>query len=365
MPAPPATSSSSTTANTFRKQRPLLLLSLSFFLCLCTLLPSSTQAFSAPSPRANQRSLLPTKPSASSANKPSSSSSVKKQPPPPPSSKSKRPTTAFPSSNNKKKKIDELTNRQIYPPSFLPPKIKPTTLLLKDSKRGLYVFEQPFILGVIDVKNRMSILRLSDGGFVLFSPLAATEECITLVQDLIKQENLKTSNSWILAPSTYPEHHESLATWREVFPEARIVSVHPRVNVIAEYLLEGSPSEAVEALPQALRKDLEVGVLQTPLLREMILCHKPSRTLFVADSGFFINDDYTNSVTKIVTQIQGIYNRFVTPPFFRLGVNKAEGKRLYERVKGWGFDKIVTCHAALVEEGKGKEAWIEGYKHLA
>ena len=68
------------------------------------------------------------------------------------------------------------------------------------------------------------------------------------------------------------------------------MSVTPRVNVIVEYLLEGqaAAAEPSAALPAILGKDLEMGVLQAPLLRELIVCHKASRTLLVADSGFFV-----------------------------------------------------------------------------
>lgn len=243
--------------------------------------------------------------------------------------------------------------------------MKPTTLVISDRKRGLWVFEQPFVLGVVDVKNRMSVLRLSDGGFAVYSPLAATPECIRMLKSLVESEKLSLSSAWFMVPSSFPEHHESLVTWREVFPEARVVSVHPRINVISEFLLEGPSTDAPSQLPLPLRKDLDVAVYETPLLREMVLTHKPSKTLFVADSGFYINEEYSNALTRGITQLQGIYDRFVTPPFFRLGMNEKEGKRLYERVKDWEFDKIVTCHAALVEEGKGKEAFLEGYRHLA
>lgn len=64
------------------------------------------------------------------------------------------------------------------------------------------------------------------------------------------------------------------------------MSVTARVNVIVEYLLEGEQSLA--NLPSILAKDLDMGLLQAPLLQELIVCHKASRTLFVADSGFFV-----------------------------------------------------------------------------
>jgi len=296
--------------------------------------PSSSSAGPSPSPRLRSSS-------------PSSFPSQKKTPPPPsrspsPPGKKLRPPVPLPDQD------------QIYARSFLPPKLKPTTLIISDKKRGLWVFEQPFVLGVVDVKNRMSVLRLSDGGFAIYSPLAATPECISMLQKLIKDEKLSLKSAWFLVPSSFPEHHESLITWREVLPEARVVSVHPKINVIAEYLFEGSKAGGAEGqLPVELREDLEVGVLQTLLLRELIVCHKPSGTLFVSDSGFYINEEYSNSLTKGITKLQGIYDRFVTPPFFRLGTDRKEGRALYGKIKGWGFEKIVTCHAALVPEGEG------------
>lgn len=68
------------------------------------------------------------------------------------------------------------------------------------------------------------------------------------------------------------------------------MSVTPRVKrVIVEHLLEGpDEAQALQSLPPALATDLDVGILQAPLLRELIVCHKPSRTLFVADSGFYV-----------------------------------------------------------------------------
>lgn len=79
------------------------------------------------------------------------------------------------------------------------------------------------------------------------------------------------------------------------------MSVTARVNVIVEYLLEGEGPEPVAALPPILTKDLEMGVLQAPLLRELIVCHKASRTLFVADSGFFVRRVCRRVQTRVYT----------------------------------------------------------------
>lgn len=80
----------------------------------------------------------------------------------------------------------------------------------------IHTTTQPFVLGVTDVRNRMSVLRLSDGGFAVFSPLAATPECVAMLLGLIQKERLKLSSAYLIAPSSYPEHHEALAVraWR-------------------------------------------------------------------------------------------------------------------------------------------------------
>lgn len=71
-----------------------------------------------------------------------------------------------------------------------------------------------------------------------------------------------------------------------------------------------------------------------------------------------------SALQRWFTQSQGIYDRFVTPPFFRLGADRRTGRPLYQRALNWGFDRIVTCHADLVPVGEGKEAFREGYAHL-
>lgn len=72
-----------------------------------------------------------------------------------------------------------------------------------------------------------------------------------------------------------------------------------------------------------------------------------------------------SALQRWFTQSQGIYDRFVTPPFFRLGADLRGGRPVYRRaLEDWDFDRIITCHAALVPMGEGKEAFAEGYAHL-
>eukprot|EP00952_Eustigmatos_sp_NYUAD-ZCMA_P012964 51794-Eustigmatos_ZCMA.PRE.1 len=44
--------------------------------------------------------------------------------------------------------------------------------------------EKPFVLGVVDVKNRMSILRLKNATFAIYSPISPTPECVDKVLNL-------------------------------------------------------------------------------------------------------------------------------------------------------------------------------------
>ena len=79
-------------------------------------------------------------------------------------------------------------------------------------------------------------------------------------------------------------HTPRAQAWREIFPEARVLSATFRIAVIAEFLLN-----AEDDLPKALRQDLDVSLLKTPLLQEAVFWHKPSASLLVADSGFFVS----------------------------------------------------------------------------
>lgn len=114
---------------------------------------------------------------------------------------------------------------QTYP-TLLPPKVKPTYQVINEPKGGLYVFEQvswarwslshrypwlhqsssstphtnpqPFVLGVIDVKNRMSLLRLSDGHVAMHSPLAPTPECVAMVGLYNTSPDMMNDGWWMM-----------------------------------------------------------------------------------------------------------------------------------------------------------------------
>jgi hypothetical protein len=77
-----------------------------------------------------------------------------------------------------------------------------------------------------------------------------------------------------------------------------------------------------------------------------------------------ITDEYaTNALSRAFTSLQGLYNRLGVAPFFQLGTARSS-RALYERVKGWDFDTIMTCHTAFITRD-AKQAFLEGYKHLA
>ena len=77
--------------------------------------------------------------------------------------------------------------------------------------------------------------------------------------------------------SPYP----TLQAWRELYPEASVVSVTGNLDVIAEHFLESA-----EDFPGDLKEHLDVALIESPLLKEALVWHKPSKSLLVADSAF-------------------------------------------------------------------------------
>jgi hypothetical protein len=76
-----------------------------------------------------------------------------------------------------------------------------------------------------------------------------------------------------------------------------------------------------------------------------------------------ITDEYTpTEVNRFVVKIQGLYNRFTTPVFFRFGIQG--GREFLQSIRTWRYDRIVTAHTALVLEN-GQKAAEEGYAYLA
>jgi len=198
---------------------------------------------------------------------------------------------------------------------------------------------------------RMTAVRLGDGSVVAHSPLPPTPETRAAI-DAIGPVR------WIVAPNLYHHLHvtQALAAW----PAARLLAVRglaakrPGLSIAGE-LPEAAPRDWAPEL-----EVLEVGPLWGGF-REILLFHRPTRTLLVTDLAFYIADAAT-WIERWIWRLNGVYRKLGPTLLFRLGalreVERAAGSLL--RVLDFDFERIIVAHGAILETG-GRAAFERAF----
>ena len=287
----------------------------------------------------------------------------------------------------------------------IPPQYRPSKLVYSYEDR-LWVFEQPFVLGVDDIKIRMSVIKINERDFLLYAPIGCTMDLLNLMEENISgfEKLMKSSNTslttskkphientsfksklFIVLPSIFPEHWLFVREWLEKF-HSKSVDIHI-ISVVPEWIVKTTclfpqnvfskndnhkkvasftylTSVALgDTLPSELQQNIDIVMFQSLILKECILYSKQTKTLHVSDSGFQISSKYApTKFNQFLVKRLGLYNRFSTVPFFRIGITKDASNRLFNRVLTCSFDTIITAHTDGPLVGAGKEKWIEGMK---
>lgn len=197
---------------------------------------------------------------------------------------------------------------------------------------------------------RMTVLRLADGSVVLHSPLPVDAETRAALDSIGVVR-------WIVAPNLY--HHLYASDALRAWPEARLFSVRGLSTKRPELPIAG---ELPEAAPREWTRELEsldVGPFRG--FREVLLFHRPSRTLVLTDLAFHI-DDAPSSIERWIWRFNGVYRQLGPTLLLRIGALRGAGKGAgnLSRVLEWDFDRIIVAHGAILETG-GRAAFQRAF----
>ncbi|MEC4814109.1 MAG: DUF4336 domain-containing protein [Scytonema sp. PMC 1069.18] len=167
------------------------------------------------------------------------------------------------------------------------------TLCREIVKDTIWIFEQLQGILYTIVPIRMTVVRLSAGGLLVYAPVAPTNECVRIVNELVvKYGDVR----YIIFPtSSGLEHKVFVGPFARRFPQAQVfVAPHQwsfPLNLPLSWL--GFPYKRTQVLPpdsnqSPFADEFDYEVLDINLGRgsfaEVALLHKRSRTLLVTDS---------------------------------------------------------------------------------
>ena len=160
-------------------------------------------------------------------------------------------------------------------------------------KDTIWTFDQLQGIFYVVVPIRMSVVKLEEGGLLVYAPVAPTPECIRLVKELVAEYG---SVKYIILPTTSGlEHKIFVGPFARCFPNAKVF-VAPNqwsfpLNLPLSWL--GLPPKRTSLLPEdsskaPFAKQFDYAILSSINLKlgwfsEVAFFHKRSHTLLVTD----------------------------------------------------------------------------------
>jgi hypothetical protein len=198
---------------------------------------------------------------------------------------------------------------------------------------GVWLDRAPVSILGMRLTSTMAVLRLRGDAVLLYSPVEMTEERRTLVEALGEVRHL-------YAPNTF--HHLSVGQWAQAFPSARLHApaelAKKRPDLRIDRTHESGPEPEFEGVVDEVR-------VQGFRLREGVLLHRPSRTLFVADLVHNIGADH-RGWTKFYSRAMGFYDRVALSRVIRWTAfdDRAAARKSVDTVLALPFDRVVVGH---------------------
>ncbi len=194
--------------------------------------------------------------------------------------------------------------------------------------------------------TRALILRLSDGGLWIWSP-------VKLSQALRQEVDRLGPVAHLVSPNKL--HHLYLAEWSAVYPDAKLwgpastVSRHPELSFCAP--LESEP-------PQDWRGDIDQAWFRgSPLLDEIIFFHRASKTVIVADLIQALGDDFLRAQwrwwQRPLARLDGIgASKPGAPREWRLSFfDRAPARAACAKMFAWDCERVVMAHGEWRRSG--------------
>lgn len=192
--------------------------------------------------------------------------------------------------------------------------------------------------GKIFFRCRMTLVRLENQALLLYSPIEITAELSQAIDAL-------GTVRWIVAPNGF--HHLYLRSAMVAWPEAEVwaspILPTKRRNLSFTGVLDGKI-----AAPWGDQLSY-LNIKGAPKMSEIVLFHKPSKTLIVTDLIFHIHQ-CKNLRTRLLFKIVGSYRKVAQSRVWRLIVkDRQAASQSAAEVFGWNFQRVVMAHGEVLE----------------
>lgn len=215
-------------------------------------------------------------------------------------------------------------------------------------------------------------LNTADEGILVFAPIPWGPEMKDFLQVLEPGKNLADINvKYLVAPDC--EHHMGLKSWKEQFPNAKILAPDPlsarkrKEGLIVDYaftkdvssqlLTAESPaiSDGTLPIPGEVTNEFDFVYLPATTNKELIVLHKPTKTLLCADFIFNLpaHEQYKGSGISptsgfsFIAKFLGI-DSWLQRKTIGSSLPKSDGVAI-NAMYDWHFERLIMCHGDILE----------------
>ncbi len=208
----------------------------------------------------------------------------------------------------------------------------------------VFVFSAPQGFFGLEIGTRMTVIRTS-GDLLLYSPIAEVPAMLPLLGN----------PRWVLAPSRM--HHLYVGEWidRGLESWAAPGLADKRLDLRFDHVVDDECTPFGDDI-------LLIPLRCFSLTNEVVMLHRPSRTLVVTDLVFhFTQDD--PALTRAAMACSFAYPGCKASMLERLGMKRDIAKREIAALLKLDFDRLIMAHGTVIETG-GKEALRGAYGWL-
>ena len=225
-------------------------------------------------------------------------------------------------------------------------------MLLEHFKNHLWSIEYPLRSFGIQIRTRMTVIRLGDGSLFLHSPIPLTKQLQGRLEVLGPVR-------YVVSPNKF--HHLFMGDYPRAYPNVRLYAspglVEKRLDLRFQDILKNFPE------PE-WKNDLDQTIFSASwLMEEVIFFHRLSRTLILTDFCFHVPAQ-ASLIFKMIGKMAGVYKKFGPAPFLKWTTkDRISVRRSLEKILTWDFDRILIAHGPGIETN-GKEIFQKVF-HLS
>lgn len=222
--------------------------------------------------------------------------------------------------------------------------------MLKPWAEGVWTDEREARFFGVETGTRMTVIRLSDGGLFVLSPVGLDAETKRQVDTLGEVRA-------VVAPSIF--HHLSMGQWMAAYPKA-VFGACPGLEWKRTDL---SFTCAVADEPHPVwSRDLAQVYFSARRENEVDFFHAPTKTLITTDALLNLSTHPLKS-TRFVAKLMrnsapGV--GWLEPFMVR---DRSLARRQVDRMLEWDFDRVILAHGAMIDSG-GRAALERAYAWL-